>query len=132
METNVCLGFAELAKQLVDVFRFDDVVDSVEIEDAVATRELVELLNDVLDALRPEFHSGTIQAAERAVILNAPPATASSLNGQQNSLRLVVVFVTALLTRIEVLVKVRHRRLVHVGEVWRAPVENHAIIFTPH
>src|SRR5215217_5157758 len=104
MKLHVRVGRAELIEQLIDVLRLDDVIDSVEVEYAVASRELVELLDNVLNLLGTELHAGTIQAAECAMILHAPPAAACSLNRQQNSLRPIVIVIPALFARVEILV----------------------------
>src|SRR6185503_15589890 len=107
-------------------------VDRVEIENSVTSRQLVELMNNVFNALRSELHTRAIQAAERAVILNAPPATTRSFNRQQNLLSVVPPMISTLFASVEILVKIRHRSLIHVGEIWCAAVKDHLAVFTPH
>src|SRR6185369_16818174 len=132
MNANVSVGVAELIEQLVDVLRSNDVVDGVEFEYAVAARKLVELLNDVVNSLRTKFHSRAIQTAERAMIFHAPPTATRGFDRQQNAMGLVVVFVTALLARVKILVEIGNGSLVHVGEVRSASCVSDAAIVTPH
>src|SRR5215212_5672045 len=120
MQLDVCVCIAELSEKLIDVFRLNDVIDGVEIENAVTSRELVELLNHVIHSFRSELHSGTIQSTKGEVIFYSPPAAARGFDRQQNAPHLIGVSVTTLLSGVEVFIEIGYRSLIHVGEIGRA------------
>src|SRR5678816_693837 len=112
VNANVSIRSTQLTEQLIDVLRRDDVVDRVEIEDAVTSRELIELLNDMIHTHRTKLHPRSIQTTKRAVVLDTPPAAARCFYRQQNSLRFITVVITAFLACVEILVEVGRGSLV--------------------
>src|SRR5689334_24521274 len=107
MHGDVAVGIGQTAEKFFCIFRGHDVVDGEEVETAVTAGERLQLLNDVINGLGPEFHAGAVQTAERTVIFLSPPAAARSLKRQLHGTGAAPRSISACLARIVELVKIR-------------------------
>src|SRR4030095_6766803 len=76
MNLYVGVGVSEPAEKGVDIFRSDDVVYGIEIQNTVTAGQSVQLPDYIFNSFRSEFHAGAIETTERAVIFHSPPAAA--------------------------------------------------------
>src|SRR4030095_3234788 len=68
-------------EQRLEVPMVEDVVDGEEAEVTITPRQFGQLGTHPPGRLGPERHGSAVQAAERAVMLRAPPAPARALEG---------------------------------------------------
>ena len=111
-EAQVVRQLAQLRQDVTEVADVENGVHDVEVEDAVAAGERRHLLENAGRALAPERHAASIDAAERAMGLRAPPAPARGLVGE-GELRLKLGPKARLRQPLEVLVEGGGGTLVH-------------------
>ena len=112
-QLEAAIGFDQGRHQRFEIGRLDDVVGRDEALDSVAGVQLIELVDHLPGAFGAKQHAGIADAAERAVVLLAPPAAARGLDRNAGDhLRLE----TAAVELLEIVVVQRHRKLVHATD----------------
>src|SRR5262245_43033557 len=81
-EAEIVTPVAQGRQDVAEISHVDDVVDGLEVEPAVALHESLDFLEDARRTLAAKGHARTVEPAERAVRLGAPPAAARGLERQ--------------------------------------------------
>ena len=75
-ETEIARRFNEPRDERVERPSIQDVVGSVEVQALIPSRQVQQLVEDAVRVEPAEGHRRSVQAAEAAVVLLAPPASA--------------------------------------------------------
>src|SRR3954470_4512181 len=78
IELVACISLHKLGNNGIQVFHVHDVVSDMK-DLAVLAGELFDLIERALGRLAAIAHGGTVEPAEGAVLLGAPPASSRSL-----------------------------------------------------
>src|SRR6202008_2601465 len=112
-ERKVKICFSQTWQQLLEVAHVQNIIDRIQRQAAILSRQFQDLFINSAGLFFTKSHVVSVQAAERAVSLCAPPATARRFKRKRDAKALIDIGARDFLHEIRI---IRHRRLVEIAQ----------------